>query len=179
MKTFFSSPRFAVAGASSSSNKFGNKSTSQKRNHRRTPGFHKKSSTCSSLTSAVFSWYIRHHLPVTPLNPNCSSISLRSKTYETVPSPLALPCPTETSLSIVTPPRVTLDLLKEAKQAGVPAVWLQPGTYDAEGLEYARREFKAGVGGQEGHGGEGWCVLVDGKWGMDLAGRDQAREEKL
>lgn len=41
-------------------------------------------------------------------------------------------------------------------------VWLQPGSFDDEGLEYARREFKAGVGGDSGVGGEGWCVLVDG-----------------
>lgn len=48
------------------------------------------------------------------------------------------------------------------------AVWLQPGTYDEEGLAYARREFPgAAVGGLEeaggwGGDGEGWCVLIDG-----------------
>lgn len=54
-------------------------------------------------------------------------------------------------------------MLREAKDAGVSSVWLQPGSFDDEGLEYARREFKAGVGGPDGGmGGEGWCVLVDG-----------------
>jgi len=47
----------------------------------------------------------------------------------------------------------------------VPAVWLQPGSFDEEGLEYAKREFKAGVGG-DGGGPEGWCVLVDGEAAM-------------
>lgn len=56
---------------------------------------------------------------------------------------------------------------------GVRAVWLQPGSFDDEGLEYARKEFKAGIGGAGGRGGEGWCVLVDG----DEA-RAMAREEK-
>ncbi len=40
---------------------------------------------------------------------------------------------------------------------------MQPGSFDEEGLEYAKREFKAGVGGEGGRGGEGWCVLVDGE----------------
>ena len=55
----------------------------------------------------------------------------------------------------------------------MPAVWLQPGSFDDEGLEYAKREFKAGVGGDGGRGGEGWCVLVDGDWCMKAA-----REER-
>lgn len=41
-------------------------------------------------------------------------------------------------------------------------MWLQPGSFDKEGLEYAKREFQAGIGGDGGWGGEGWCVLVDG-----------------
>lgn len=65
-------------------------------------------------------------------------------------------------MSIVTPPSITLHILREAKAAGVPSVWLQPGSFDDEGLEYARKEFKAGVGGNGGLGREGWCVLVDG-----------------
>lgn len=46
-----------------------------------------------------------------------------------------------------------------------------------EGLEYAIREFKAGVGGDGGRGGEGWCVLVDGEWCMKAAKEDT--REKL
>lgn len=73
---------------------------------------------------------------------------------------------------------MTLKLLKEAKEAGVPAVWLQPGSFDDEGLAYARREFKAAIAGTEpGEGGlasrgeDGWCVLVDGESGLKIAGR--------
>ena len=62
---------------------------------------------------------------------------------------------------------------------GVPAVWLQPGSFDEEGLQYAKREFKAGVGGHEDRGGgEGWCVLVDGDWALHEA-RELAQKEKL
>ncbi|EEH07467.1 conserved hypothetical protein [Histoplasma capsulatum G186AR] len=144
-KHFFSSPRFAVAGASTDPSKFGYK---------------------------ILAWYHQHSLPVTPLNPRASEIALPSKTYSTLPSPSALPAPTQTSLSIVTPPKVTLAVLKEAKAVDVPAVWLQPGTFDDEVLEYARENFRAAVAGEEAgsNGSEGWCVLVDGEDALEAAG---------
>ncbi len=98
---------------------------------------------------------------------------MSNTTYSTIASPSALPNPTETSLSIITQPSITLGVLREAKAAGVPAVWLQPGSFDGEGLEYAKREFKAGVGGEDGRGGEGWCVLVDGDRFMDVVKREK------
>ncbi|EEQ91223.1 hypothetical protein RJZ56_007700 [Blastomyces dermatitidis] len=144
-KLFFSSPRFAVAGASTDPSKFGYK---------------------------ILAWYHQHSLPVTPLNPRASEIPLPSKTYKTVPSPSALQVPTQTSLSIVTPPKVTLAVLKEAKTLDIPAVWLQPGTFDNEVLEYARKNFKAAIAGEEAgsNGSEGWCVLVDGDDALEAAG---------
>ena len=66
-------------------------------------------------------------------------------------------------MSIITQPSVTLETLIKAKEAGIKTVWLQPGSFDEEGLEYAVQEFEAGVGGAGGAGGEGWCVLVDGE----------------
>ncbi|KAI9879136.1 MAG: hypothetical protein M1830_009395 [Pleopsidium flavum] len=145
VKTFFSSPRFAVVGASQDASKFGYR---------------------------VFAWYHGHSLPVTPINPRTPQISLPSHTYPTVASSSALPSPAETSISIITPPAATLKVLQEAKEAGVPAVWLQPGSFNDEGLAYAKREFKAGIGGDGGRGGEGWCVLVDGEEAMRAAGRE-------
>ena len=110
----------------------------------------------------MLAWYHARDLPVQPITPSCPSISVSSTTYSTVPSPLDLQRTAETSISIITQPSVTLQILREAKEAGVCSVWLQPGSFDDEGLEYAMREFKAGVGGDGGWGGEGWCVLVDG-----------------
>ncbi|KAF2013067.1 NAD(P)-binding protein [Aaosphaeria arxii CBS 175.79] len=148
LRIFFSSPRFAVAGASSDTAKFGHK---------------------------VFAWYLQHSLPVTPLNPRAPTITALSADHETVASPSKLADPSSYSLSVITPPAVTKNLLKEAKEAGVPAVWLQPGTFDDEVLEYARREFKAAIAGEGGNGGEGWCVLVDGEEGLKIAGREWSR----
>ena len=118
---------------------------------------------------------------MTPLTPSRPSISVQGTEYPTVPSPSALPHPTETSLSIITQPEITRAILREAKEAGVPAVWLQPGSFDDEGLQYAKKEFKAGIGGMEGgtNGGEGWCVLVDGDEAIKAGEEAAEGREKL
>lgn len=144
-KKFFSSGTFAVAGASSSTHKFGYK---------------------------IFAWYLSRGLSAIPVNPTSSSVTVRKKEYETVASPSKLPQPGQTSLSVITPPPVTAQLLKEAKEAGIRAVWLQPGSFTDKELDYAIKEFPgAAVGGfAEGTvGGEGWCVLVDGDAAMSTA----------
>ena len=56
-------------------------------------------------------------------------------------------------------------------------MWLQPGSFDREALDYAVKEFEAGVGGEGGGGDEGWCVLVDGE-GM-LAKAEEMRGENV
>jgi len=147
-RQFFASQTFAVAGASSQTQKFGHK---------------------------IFAWYLNHDLPVTPLNPSCHAVTVRQKEYDTVPSISKLPAPPETALSIITPPPVTAQLLKEAKEAGIRAVWLQPGTFTDKELQFAMKAFPgAAVGGMSKgtRGGEGWCVLVDGEAAMQAAGRD-------
>ncbi|KAI5294241.1 hypothetical protein KEM52_004399 [Ascosphaera acerosa] len=148
-KAFFSAPRFAVAGASADTSKFGYK---------------------------ILAWYYEHSLPVTPVNPRIASITLPSGTiYTTAASPAALgPHAAQTSLSVVTPPQATLAVLREARRAGVPAVWLQPGTYDEQVVAFARREFPVFVCGEDerSRGREGWCVLVDGEDALAAAGVD-------
>lgn len=149
---FFASPSFAVAGASQSSSKFGYR---------------------------ILAWYHAHSLPVTPINPSRPTISLPSKTYQTVPSVASLSSPSSTAVSFLTPPTVTRQVLKEAKEAGVKAVWLQPGSFDDEGMKFAKENFESAVGGyDEGTvGGEGWCVLVDGEQALDRAERKWQRQK--
>lgn len=110
----------------------------------------------------VLKWYHVRSLKVQPVTPSRPSIKVSSTEYPAVPSPLALPFPQETSLSIITQPSITLQVLRDAKDAGILAVWLQPGSFNEEGLEFAKKEFNAAIGGEGGAGGEGWCVLVDG-----------------
>jgi predicted CoA-binding protein len=146
-KTFFTAKQFAVAGASSNTAKFGYK---------------------------LFVWYQDHDLKVIPLNPSSSSVAVGNKEFDTVASPSKITDPTNTSLSIVTPPAVTAKLLEEAKAAGIKAVWLQPGTYTDKEFDYAMKEFPGAAVGGHGNGtvgGEGWCVLVDGDEAIDAASK--------
>lgn len=129
------------------------------------------------ITVAVLTWYHIHGLPVTAVNPKTPEITLPSRSYSAVDSPASLTVPSQTSLSIVTPPPATRKVLEEAKLVGVPAVWLQPGSFDREGLEYAKANFRAAVGGEGGMGGEGWCVLVDGESGLEAANRQWTRQK--
>jgi predicted CoA-binding protein len=125
----------------------------------------------TSAHSAVFRWYVTHGLPVTPINPGSPSIEVDGSEHSTVASLSDLQGPGETGVSIITPPHVTLTVLEEAKGLGIPAVFLQPGTFDDAVLAYARANFRTVLGGEGGAGPEGWCVLVDGERGLAAAGK--------
>lgn len=127
----------------------------------------------------MLAWYHTHGLPVTPINPTTPEIKFPSQAYQTVATPSALEVPSRTALSIITPPAVTKKVLEEAKSIGIQAVWLQPGSFDEEGLEYAKANFEAAVGGRGGRGGEGWCVLVDGESALEAVNRDRNNGQKL
>ncbi len=126
----------------------------------------------------VLVWYHERSLPVQPVTPSRPTITVSSTEYNTVPSPSALPHPAETSLSILTQPSVTLQVLREAKEAGVPAVWLQPGSFDQKTLQFAMKEFDACVGGLGGRSADGWCVLLDGDEALQSA-REEKQKERL
>ena len=110
---------------------------------------------------------------MTPINPGSTSITALNKEHPTLPNLASLPRPRETSVSIITPPAATIEVLQEAKRLGVPAVWLQPGTFDDAVMRFARENgaFEAVVAGDGGRGGEGWCVLVDGERALKGAGK--------
>lgn len=100
-------------------------------------------------------------------------MTVGGKDYPTVPDLSSLPNPKETSVSVITAPPVTLRVLEEAKKLGIPAIWLQPGTFDDEVLKVALGQdaFESVVFGAGGRGHEGWCVLVDGEKAMKDAGK--------
>lgn len=97
---FFASSRYAVVGASTDRAKFGNK---------------------------VLRWYQAHGLPVSPINPTQSEIEglPAFKSISDLPSPFA-----DLSISIITPPHISLAVVREALALGVHSIWLQPGAED-------------------------------------------------
>ncbi|SAM05850.1 hypothetical protein [Absidia glauca] len=73
----------------------------------------------------------------------------------TVSSVDQLEDPQHTSVSIITPPNITLGVLKDCKRLGIDNVWLQPGAEDNSVLECAQELGLNVIAG-------GPCILVQG-----------------
>ncbi|TBU48132.1 NAD(P)-binding protein [Dichomitus squalens] len=125
-KTFLSSPKYAVVGASKDQTKFGTK---------------------------VLKWYQTREQDVTPVHPKEDEL----EGVKTVRSIGDLPSPSETSISIITPPKITLGVLEQAKALNVPALWLQPGAEDEAVVNYIKEN---GLESKVIYGGP--CILVQG-----------------
>ncbi|KDQ14216.1 hypothetical protein BOTBODRAFT_55657 [Botryobasidium botryosum FD-172 SS1] len=107
----------------------------------------------SKFGTKVLKWYIERNKTVTPIHPR--EIVLEG--IPTVPDLASLSSPSTTSVSIITPPKITLNVLKQVKELGVPAVWIQPGAEDQEVKDYieeADLKDKVVLGGP--------CILVLG-----------------
>ncbi|KIO32597.1 hypothetical protein M407DRAFT_241311 [Tulasnella calospora MUT 4182] len=106
----------------------------------------------SKYGTRVLKWYIACKKDVTPIHHKESSLE-EIPTLKTLKD---LPSPTTASVSIITPPKVTLGILQEAKALGVPALWLQPGAEDDEVRQYVNDNLSDRVilGGP--------CILVSG-----------------
>ncbi|CAG8538428.1 3337_t:CDS:2 [Ambispora leptoticha] len=123
---FFSSKLYAVVGASNDPTKYGNK---------------------------VLKWYIANQRPTIPVNPNETTV----EDLQCVPN-LSSIIPLDaknTSVSVITPGKITKQILEEAAKLGIRRVWLQPGAEFPDCGEFAER-----VGIDLIYGGP--CVLVDG-----------------
>ncbi|KAJ7485577.1 CoA binding domain-containing protein, partial [Mycena latifolia] len=80
----------------------------------------------------ILKWLLEHHKDVVPINLKASEIQ-GIKCMKTLSELLD---PTHTSVSIVVPPEVTLEILQQAKALGVFALWLQPGAEDDAVVEF-------------------------------------------
>ncbi|KZP34446.1 NAD-P-binding protein [Athelia psychrophila] len=101
----------------------------------------------------VLQWYQAHSKTVTPVHP-------KNDELEGIPAVRTLAnlsAPAETSVSIITNPKITLGLLQQAKDLAIPALWLQPGAEDAAVIAYINAN---GLGDKVIYGGP--CILVDG-----------------
>ncbi|KAJ6629449.1 NAD-P-binding protein [Mycena sp. CBHHK59/15] len=101
----------------------------------------------------ILNWYKTRNMAVQPIHPKETHL----EELPTIASVTELPSPTKTSISIITPPKVTLSILQAAKPLGVPAVWIQPGAEDESVIEWVKEN---GMEGRVIYGGP--CLLVEG-----------------
>ncbi|PVG02430.1 NAD(P)-binding protein [Serendipita vermifera] len=102
----------------------------------------------------VLRWYQAHNLPVVPINSKVDEI----EGVRTVASLEELESPMTTALSIITPPAITLNALRQVKDLGIPYVWIQPGAADSTVSDYIQNN---GLGERVVHSGP--CILVLGE----------------
>jgi len=84
----------------------------------------------------LLKFYIAQGKDVTPVHPKESEL----QGITAVRSLADLPSPKTTSVSIVTPPKVTLGVLKLVKELDVPYAWVQPGAEDEAVIAYINDE---------------------------------------
>ncbi|KAK7005992.1 NAD-P-binding protein [Favolaschia claudopus] len=101
----------------------------------------------------ILNWYKIRNMNVQPIHPKETHL----EGIETIPTVAELRSPKETSISIITPPKVTLSILQAAIPLGVPAVWIQPGAADESVVNWVDEN---GLGGRVIYGGP--CILVEG-----------------
>ncbi|KAG0224934.1 hypothetical protein BGW41_004870 [Actinomortierella wolfii] len=104
---FSNAPKFAVVGASTNREKFGNK---------------------------VLRWYIDNGYTVVPVNPKEKTIEDLACVPNLSSLPGS---PADYHVSVITPPTVTKSVLEEAHKNGIQRVWLQPDVDSPEALAYA------------------------------------------
>lgn len=122
IKKFLSAEAFAVAGASSNRQKFGNK---------------------------VLRCYIQNKKTVYPVNPREKKV----ENLDCIAQISDLP-PEVTSLSIVTPPAITEQIVEQAIQKGIKNIWIQPGAESSIAIINCNRHNINLIA-------EGPCILVE------------------
>ncbi|CAO3632486.1 unnamed protein product [Cunninghamella blakesleeana] len=109
------------------------------------------SSSRSKYGNRVLRWYQANNLNVIPVHPKEVAI----EGVNTINSINELKEPESTGVSIITPPSVTLQVLKDCQKLGIKNIWLQPGAEDKAVLDYANQVGLDIIAG-------GPCILVQG-----------------
>lgn len=121
ISNFLSGKTFAVVGASTNREKYGNK---------------------------VLRCYQQNKLNVYPVNPRAEIIE-GLKCY---PDLKSIPEKVD-GISVIIPPKFSIELVKEAESLGIKNIWFQPGAESQVALNHAN---KAGITAI----GDGSCILV-------------------
>lgn len=111
----------------------------------------------SEPQTQVLRWYKDHGLEVIPVHPKESSI----EDISTISEIKQVKNPKSTSLSVITPPKISLSIIKTALQdLNVNAVWLQPGAEDQEVKDWIASADES-IKSKIIYGGP--CILVQGE----------------
>ncbi len=121
IQKFFSSTAYAVLGASTNREKYGNK---------------------------VLRCYMQHQLTVYPVNPRATVI----EGITCYPDIQSLPAEVK-SISVITPPAITEQVVLDAAKKGILHIWMQPG---AESALAVKRCIDANINVIA----DGSCILV-------------------
>ena len=106
IETFLAAEYYAVAGASTNRDKYGNK---------------------------ILRCYLQNNKKVTPINPRAEEI----EGLACVASVSDLDESVE-SLSVITPPKITVEVVKQAIKKGIKNIWMQPGAECEEAISLCR-----------------------------------------
>lgn len=128
IKTFLEGRRFAVVGASTNREKYGNK---------------------------VLRVYQQNKLEVVPVNPAGGEVEGLTA-YPDLPS---IPG-TIDGVSIITPPKVTEQVVAQALSLGIKNIWMQPGAESDAAVELAEQDNANVIAG-------GPCILVSLRYHED------------
>ncbi|KAI8066590.1 CoA-binding protein [Gongronella butleri] len=109
------------------------------------------SSSRAKYGNKVLRWYQGNGLKVVPVHPKEAEI----EGLAAISSIEQLQDPASTSVSVITPPKVTLGVLEACKRLGISRIWLQPGAEDASVLAFAKDNGMDIIAG-------GPCILVQG-----------------
>jgi len=107
----------------------------------------------SKWGSKILKWYTNRDLSVTPIHHKEKEL----QGIDTVSDISELKDPENTSVSLITPPAITLGILKKAKELNVRSLWLQPGVVDDTVVDYIKEN---GLEDSAVYGGP--CILVLG-----------------
>jgi predicted CoA-binding protein len=121
IKEFLDQPAFAVSGASTNREKYGNK--------------------CLRV-------YLQNEMKVYPINPRADII----EGVECLKSIDDLP-DENIGLSIITPPKITEQVVKAAVAKGIKHIWMQPGAESPAAVEYCKKNDVNVIA-------DGSCLLV-------------------
>ncbi|KAJ7474851.1 succinyl CoA synthetase-like protein [Mycena latifolia] len=121
----------------------------------------------SKFGTIVFKAMLAKGMDVTPINPFVPA----SQGITCLHSLADIADPARTSISVVTPPSVTLEIVRQAHALGVFSVWLQPGAEDDAVLDFITNVTSAGGGtsyihaaprpGAVRRGTPGGCIVSD------------------